>query len=86
MPFMHPKISAYIDAFQTGAQPFTPQAYRNLQSMLANEISKGGNEGAAARIARRAGKQPDAANYQPERSCAWQHASHAGSGCCHACA
>ena len=54
MPFMNPKISAYIDAFQTGAQPFTPQAYRNLQSMLANEISKGGNEGAAARIARQA--------------------------------
>lgn len=54
MPFMNPKISAYIDAFQTGSQPFTPQAYRNLQSMLANEISKGGNEGAAARIARQA--------------------------------
>lgn len=51
MPFMNPTISRYMEAFQTGQQ-FTPQAYRNLQSMLSNEISKGGNEGAAARLAR----------------------------------
>ena len=50
MPFMNPTISRYMEAFQTG-QPFTPQDYRNLQSMLSREISKGGNEGAAARAA-----------------------------------
>ena len=50
MPFMNPTISRYMEAFQTG-QPFTPQDYRNLQSMLSREIAKGGNEGAAARLA-----------------------------------
>lgn len=54
MPFLNPTISRYMEAFQTGQAPFTPQAYRNLQSMLANEMSKGGNEAAAAGIARRA--------------------------------
>lgn len=54
MPFMNPTISRYMEAFQTGEQPFTPQAYRNLQSMLANELSSGGNSAAAAGIARRA--------------------------------
>ena len=53
MPFMNPAISRYMEAFQQG-QPFTPQAYRNLQSMLSNELQKGGNEAAAARIARNA--------------------------------
>lgn len=52
MPFMNPTISKYMEAFQTG-HPFTPQAYRNLQSMLAREASKGGNEGAAASLAQR---------------------------------
>lgn len=52
--FLNPKISEYMKAFQTGDQPFTPQAYRNLQSMLSNELAKGGNEAAAARIARNA--------------------------------
>lgn len=52
MPFMNPTISKYMQAFQEGQQ-FTPQAYRNLQSMLAREVSKGGNEGAAAGLARR---------------------------------
>lgn len=52
MPFMNPAISRYMEAFQTG-QPFTPQAYRNLQSMLAREVAKGGNEGAAASLAQR---------------------------------
>ena len=52
MPFMSPAISKYMEAFQTG-QPFTPQAYRNLQSMLSREVAKGGNEGAAAGLARR---------------------------------
>ena len=50
MPFMSPTISKYMEAFQTG-QPFTPQAYRNLQSMLSRETRKGGNEGAAAGLA-----------------------------------
>lgn len=54
MPFMNPTISRYMEAFQTGQQPFTPQAYRNLQSMLANELNQGGNAAAAARIARNA--------------------------------
>ena len=52
MPFMNPTISRYMEAFQTG-QPFTPQDYRNLQSMLSREIFKGGNEGAAAKAAAR---------------------------------
>ena len=58
MPFMNSTISKYMEAFQTG-QPFTPQAYRNLQSMLAREVSKGGNEGAAAGLARRILEQSD---------------------------
>lgn len=53
MGFMNPTISRYMAAFQSGEQPFTPQAYRNLQSMLAGEMAKGGNEAAAAGIARR---------------------------------
>lgn len=52
MPFMNPTISRYMEAFQNG-RDFTPQDYRNLQSMLSREISKGGNEGAAARLAAR---------------------------------
>ena len=54
MAFMSKPITDYMAAFQTGQQPFTPQAYRNLQSMLAGEMAKGGNEAAAAGIARRA--------------------------------
>lgn len=54
MGFMSKPISEYMAAFQTGQQPFTPQAYKNLQSMLAGEMAKGGNEAAAAGIARRA--------------------------------
>lgn len=52
MPFMNPQISKYMEAFQKG-QPFTPQDYRNLQSMLSRETAKGGNEGAAASLAAR---------------------------------
>lgn len=52
MPFMNPTISRYMEAFQKG-QPFTPQDYRNLQSMLSREVAKGGNEGAAASLASR---------------------------------
>jgi len=52
MPFMSPTISSYMEAFQTG-KPFTPQDYRNLQSMLSREVFKGGNEGAAAKAAAR---------------------------------
>lgn len=53
MPFMNPTISQYMGAFQQGKQPFTPQDYRNLQSMLSREIARGGNEGAAASAAAR---------------------------------
>ena len=61
MPFMNPTISRYMEAFQTGQQPFTPQAYRNLQSMLAREVMKGGNEGAAASLAQRILRDADIA-------------------------
>ncbi len=61
MPFMNPTISKYMEAFQTGQQPFTPQAYRNLQSMLSREVAKGGNEGAAASLAQRILAQADIA-------------------------
>lgn len=54
MGYMPKQITDYMAAFQTGQQPFTPQAYRNLQSMLSGEMAKGGNEAAAAGIARRA--------------------------------
>lgn len=50
MHFMNPTISRYMEAFQNG-HPFTPMDYKNLRSMLSNEIAKGGNEGAAARMA-----------------------------------
>lgn len=63
MPFMSPQISKYMEAFQTG-RPFTPQDYRNLQSMLSREMAKGGNEGAAAGLARRV---LDNAELQPPR-------------------
>lgn len=53
MPFMNRGISDYMAAFQTGNRPFTPQDYRNLQSMLSREMSKGGNEAAAAGVAAR---------------------------------
>lgn len=53
MAFMDPRISRYMEAFQQGQQPFTPQDYRNLQSMLSKAVSAGGNEGAAARTAQR---------------------------------
>lgn len=53
MAFMDPRISKYMEAFQTGQQPFTPQDYRNLQSMLSKAVSSGGNEAAAARTAQR---------------------------------
>lgn len=51
MPFMSPQISKYMEAFQNGSQPFTPQHYKNLRSMLSNEVMKGGNEAAAAKAA-----------------------------------
>lgn len=53
MPFMDQRISNYMAAFQSGQRPFTPQDYRNLQSMLAKEMSAGGNQAAAAGVARR---------------------------------
>lgn len=54
MGFLSPEISRYMAAFQAGQQPFTPQAYRNLQSMLSREMAAGGNAAGAAGIARRA--------------------------------
>jgi hypothetical protein len=59
MPYLDPRISRYMESFMDGQQPFTPQAYRNLQSMLSNEMSKGGNEAAAAGLARRVLEQSD---------------------------
>lgn len=58
VPFMNPTISRYMEAFQTG-QPFTPQEYRNLQSMLSSELSRGGNEARAAGVARRVLEQAE---------------------------
>ncbi|MGE5452422.1 MAG: hypothetical protein ACM3VZ_11350 [Acidobacteriota bacterium] len=52
MPFMDQRISSYMSAFQSGKRPFTPQDYRNLQSMLSKEMSAGGNQAAAAGVAR----------------------------------
>lgn len=52
MPFMDSRISSYIQALQTNPDQFTPQAYRNLQSMLSNTMRAGGNEAAAAGVAR----------------------------------
>ena len=54
MGYMPKPISDYMAAFQTGQQPFTPQAYRNLQSMLSGAMAEGGNTAGAAGIARRA--------------------------------
>lgn len=51
MGFMPKQITDYMAAFQTGQQPFTPQHYKNLRSLLSAELSKGGNEAAAARTA-----------------------------------
>ncbi len=52
MAFMSKPITDYMAVFQTGQQPFTPQAYRNLQSMLSAEMKTPGNSARAARIAR----------------------------------
>jgi hypothetical protein len=51
MGFMPRTITDRMQAFATGAQPFTPQEYKNLRSLLSNELTKGGNEAAAARKA-----------------------------------
>ena len=51
MGFMPKPITDYMAAFQTGQQPFTPQHYKNLRSLLSAELAKGGNEAAAARTA-----------------------------------
>lgn len=52
--YLPKQISDYMSAFQTGQQPFTAQAYRNLQSMLSGAMAEGGNTAAAAGIARNA--------------------------------
>jgi hypothetical protein len=52
MPFMDKGISSYLEALQANPERFTPQAYRNLQSMLSRAMRGGGNESAAAGIAR----------------------------------
>ena len=53
MPFMDGRISAYMQALQQSPDQFTPQAYRNLHSMLSKAMSSGGNEAATAGIARK---------------------------------
>ena len=54
MPFMDKNISAYMQALQANPEQFTPQAYHNLQSMLSRAMASGGNEAAAAGVARKA--------------------------------
>lgn len=49
--YLPKQVTDYMAAFQTGKQPFTPQHYKNLRSMLSGELAKGGNEAAAARAA-----------------------------------
>lgn len=61
--FLPQQITDYMATFQTGAQPFTPQHYRNLQSMLAKAAnSADGNQayaaGAASRMLRDADLVP----------------------------
>lgn len=52
MPFMPKEISNYMESFITQGQPFTPQAYNNLQKMLAGAAtSQDGNVRNAVRIA-----------------------------------
>lgn len=47
--FLPKQITDYMEPFQTGQQPFTPQHYRNLQSMLSNAArSADGNQAYAA--------------------------------------
>lgn len=49
--YLPKQVTDYMAAFQTGQQPFTPQAYKNVRSMLSAEMAKGGNEAAAAKAA-----------------------------------
>ena len=49
--YLPKQVTDYMAAFQTGQQPFTPQHYKNLRSMLSAELAKGGSEAAAARAA-----------------------------------
>lgn len=51
--YLPKQITDYMAAFQTGQQPFTPQHYANLRSMLSAELAKGGNEARAASSALR---------------------------------
>jgi len=51
--YLPKQITDYMAAFQTGQQPFTPQHYANLRSMLSAELAKGGNEARAAASALR---------------------------------
>lgn len=60
--FVPKQITDYMQAFTNGQQPFTPQHYRNLRSLLSAEVAKGGNEAAAAQTAIRA---IDQAGIQP---------------------
>lgn len=49
--FLPKQTTDYMAAFQSGTQPFTPQQYKNLRSMLSGSLAAGGNEAAAARAA-----------------------------------
>jgi hypothetical protein len=52
--FLPKQITDYMGAFQSGAQDFTPQHYRNLRSLLSGAQAEGGNTAAAATTAARA--------------------------------
>lgn len=51
--FLDPRISSHIQALQLNPGRFTPQEYRNLMSRLSAAQASGGNEAAAASMAKR---------------------------------
>lgn len=51
--FLDPRISSHIQALQLNPERFTPQEYRNLMSRLSAAQASGGNEAAAAGMAKR---------------------------------
>lgn len=51
--FLDPRISSHIQALQLNPERFTPQEYRNLMSRLSAAQASGGNEAAAASMAKR---------------------------------
>lgn len=51
--FLDPRISSHVQALQLNPERFTPQEYRNLMSRLSAAQASGGNEAAAASMAKR---------------------------------